>query len=133
RTSGATAVTTVARIGTPAHLFHVFSRFKLLAPTEEAVVETGDTLCALDVRGFYRWLAEEATHAGARVLTATHAADVVLEDGVASGCELVTPDGPRRVRAKVVVDAGGHRAQMSKRAGLHPGFTRFGVGAEYEL
>ena len=43
------------------------------------------------------------------------------------------PGGQRTVRARVVVDAGGYRGKLSKQAGLHPGFTRFGVGAEYEL
>ena len=32
-----------------------------------------------------------------------------------------------------MVDASGYRASISKSAGLHPGFTRFGVGAEVEL
>ena len=133
RTSGATAVSTVARLGAPARLFHVFERFRLVSPGETAVVETGDALCALDVRGFYRWLADEAVAAGARVAVATHASGVVVREGIVSGVELSGPDGPARVEARVVVDAGGHRAQVSKRAGLHPGFARFGVGAEYEL
>jgi digeranylgeranylglycerophospholipid reductase len=32
-----------------------------------------------------------------------------------------------------VIDASGYTADLSKQAGLHPGFTRYGVGAEYEL
>jgi digeranylgeranylglycerophospholipid reductase len=31
------------------------------------------------------------------------------------------------------VDAGGYRSVISKRAGIHAGFRRFGVGAEYDL
>src|SRR5262249_40523347 len=33
----------------------------------------------------------------------------------------------------IVIDAGGYKAAFSKSASLHPGFERFGVGAEQEL
>jgi digeranylgeranylglycerophospholipid reductase len=45
------------------------------------------------------------------------------------GCRIAGED----VAARVVVDASGYRASISKSAGLHPGFTRFGVGAEHEF
>ena len=41
--------------------------------------------------------------------------------------------GPIAVRSKIVIDASGHRASLSKQAILHAGFTRCSVGSEYDL
>ena len=41
--------------------------------------------------------------------------------------------GPIDVRSEIVINASGRRASLSKQAKLHAGFTRFGVGAEYDL
>jgi digeranylgeranylglycerophospholipid reductase len=133
RTSGGTASTTVARLRTPSHLFHVVQRLRFVAPQETAVVPCPGALCVLDVREFYRWLAANAEQEGARVAVATSASEPLLEDDAVTGCVLKGPDGVSTVRARVVVDAGGYRGKISKQAGLHPGFTRFGVGAEHEL
>src|SRR4051794_35883176 len=92
RTSGATAVSTVTRLETPQHLYHPFGRFRISSPGETAVFETASSLCVLDVRGFYRWLAAEATASGARVSTGTTAKEAIVDDGVVSGCEIVTRD-----------------------------------------
>lgn len=48
-------------------------------------------------------------------------------------CRIRSDGVERDVTAKIVVDASGYRADISRAAGLHPGFTRFGVGAEYEV
>ena len=40
--------------------------------------------------------------------------------------------GPIDIRSKIVIDASGHRASLSKQAKLHSGFTRYGVGSEYD-
>ena len=41
--------------------------------------------------------------------------------------------GPIDVRSEIVIDASGHHASLSKQAKLHAGFTRVGVGSEYDL
>ena len=133
RTSGGTASTTVGRLGAPRELYHVVQRLRFVAPHETAVVPCPGALCVLDVREFYRWLAARAEQEGAQVAVSTSASAPRLDGGVVTGCSLKVPGGQRTVRARVVVDAGGYRGKLSKQAGLHPGFTRFGVGAEYEL
>ena len=133
RTSGATAVDTVRRQGTPASLYHVVPRLRIASPTYAATFEADEVFAILDVRGFYRWLAARAEEAGARVLVGTAATEPLVDGGAVAGCRVVAGGEERALRARVVVDAGGHRAQLSKRSGLHPGFTRFGVGAEVEL
>ncbi len=133
-TSGATALETVLRWDVPRDLWHPVSRARFVSGGEEAVFEF-DTppLCVIDVRGTYRWLADRAVERGARIETGVRVATPLLEDGAVRGAELARPDGRDSVRARVVVDATGYRAAVSKQAGLHPGFSRFGVGYEYEL
>jgi digeranylgeranylglycerophospholipid reductase len=134
RTSGATAISTVERFGVPAGLYHRLERLRISAPARTVRFECGDNgLCVLDVRGVYRWLASRAEAAGARILLSAVADRPLLAGSTVEGCFVRVGDSTELVRAHVLVDAGGHRAQMSKQAGLHAGFTRFGVGAEYEL
>jgi digeranylgeranylglycerophospholipid reductase len=129
RTSGATAVETVRRLGAPRSLYHIVDRVRIASPRSSATLAGDELLCILDVRGFYRWLAASAEGAGARMLVGATAREPIVEQGAVAGCVVAE----QRVRARIVVDAGGHRAQVSKRVGLYPGFSRFGVGAEYEL
>jgi digeranylgeranylglycerophospholipid reductase len=134
-TSGATAIDTVDRWGVPRSLWHPVSRARFVSTHEEAVFEFDEPpLCVIDVRGTYRWLADRAVALGARVETGVRLAAPLLDDGVVRGADLAgRHDGDRTVDAGVVIDATGYRAAVSKQAGLHPGFSRFGVGYEYEL
>jgi digeranylgeranylglycerophospholipid reductase len=83
----------------------------------------------LDVRGTYRHLAGRARARGAEIRTGAKADAPLVEGGRVVGCVVEGEE----LRSRVVVDASGYRAAISKRAGLHPGYTRFGVGAEFEL
>ena len=136
RTSGMTASSTVRRIGAPSATYHSLDTLRIVAPGASAAFPATAKagFCVLDVRGFYRWLGSEAIGAGARVVCGTTFRDVLWEGDAVAGCVAESRDRQRfEIRAGVTVDAGGHRAQVSKRARLHPGFRRFGVGAEYEL
>jgi digeranylgeranylglycerophospholipid reductase len=133
-TSGATAIDTVSRWGVPRTLWHPVSRARFVSTGEEAVFEFDEPpLCVIDVRGTYRWLADRAVATGARVETGVGVAAPLLRDGGVRGAHLAGRNGGRTVEAGVVIDATGYRASVSRQAGLHPGFSRFGVGYEYEL
>jgi digeranylgeranylglycerophospholipid reductase len=133
-TSGATAIQTVERWAIPRSLWHPISRARFASSGEEAVFEFDEPpLCVIDVRGTYRWLADRAVDLGARVETGVRLVRPLLRDGAVCGADLAGSGGARAVDARVVIDATGYRAAVSKSAGLHPGFTRFGVGYEYEL
>jgi len=54
---------------------------------------------------------------GAEVHDATPVSKVLFEDGAAVGVVAATPEGPREVRARVVVDASGQEAVISRAAG----------------
>jgi digeranylgeranylglycerophospholipid reductase len=82
----------------------------------------------------YRHLAERASSKGASILTGANAESLIFEGGEIAGCNVKSDTSGRfDVRSKIVIDASGHRASLSKQAQLHGGFTRFGVGAEYDL
>jgi digeranylgeranylglycerophospholipid reductase len=105
-----------------------------VSPREEATFTHPEPLmCVIDVRGVYRFLADRAGRRGAEIVTGAVARGPLLEGGRVTGCTIEREGTRVDVRARVVVDAGGYRAAISKAAGLHPGFTRFGVGAEHEL
>ncbi len=134
-TSGGTAVESMRALGIPESCFHVVNRLRLRGPTE-AVEFTFPTPTAaiLDVTGTYRYLADLATQAGAVIMTGCSVSAPVMRDGAVVGCDVRFADGStKKMASRVLVDASGYRAAISKAAGLHPGFERFGVGAEYEM
>jgi digeranylgeranylglycerophospholipid reductase len=135
RTSGVTALETTERLGAPTELRHEVERVRFCTREDEVVLDLERRrLCVLDVRSFYRWLARQAEGAGARVETDTAVTEVRSTGSGLVECSVRRTGGePSAVLASVVVDASGYRAAVSKQAGLHQGFERFGVGAEYEL
>ncbi len=134
RTSGVTALRTPAQLGCPAWLWHELGRLRFSTLDDDVILECDPRpLCVLDVRGFYRWLADRAAASGAEILTGASATEVRTSGGAVVGCSLDLGGDQIEVAARVVVDASGYRAVISKQARLHRGFSRFGVGAEYEL
>jgi digeranylgeranylglycerophospholipid reductase len=133
-TSGATAPATVGRYGIPRELWHPVTRARFVSSSEEATFEyAAPPLCVIDVRGTYRWLARRAQEHGATVETRARVMEPLMKSGRVVGARIVRPSGTSNLRAAVVIDAGGYRAAVSKHAGLHDGFARYGVGYEYEL
>ncbi|MDQ5822299.1 MAG: NAD(P)/FAD-dependent oxidoreductase [Actinomycetota bacterium] len=133
-TSGATAAATVDQFEIPCALWHPITRVRFVSRHEEAAFDyDAPPLVIIDVRGTYRWLADRAQEAGAGVATGARFVEPIVEDGHVRGGVVVTEGREQVIRASVVVDASGYRAAVSKQTGLHTGFTRFGVGYEYEL
>jgi len=134
-TSGGTSIETMLAFGIPETLYHPIHRIRFVGPTEQATFVYADpVLCVIDVRGVYQYLAEVAEGHGATVLLDRNVAGVdVSETGVTATIAANGDGSDATIAAKIVVDATGYRAAVSKRSGLHPGFTRFGVGAEFEL
>ena len=134
-TSGATALTTMRQFDIPKELFHSITRLRLRSPNEEATFEQPDPIgCIIDVRGTYQYLAERARQAGAVILTGTQANKPLFDGLFVIGCSVSSNwDEQFDIHSQVVIDASGYRCVISRQAGLHQGFGRFGVGAEYEL
>jgi digeranylgeranylglycerophospholipid reductase len=66
-------------------------------------------------------------------LTSTQATHPILDHDFVVGCKAIKDNQRICVRSKVLIDASGYRSYVCKAAGLHKGFRRFGVGAEYDL
>jgi len=135
RTSGGMSIQAMRDFAIPERLWHPISVLRVSSRGETAAFEYPEPLmCVIDVRGVYRFLAERAEAAGAEIRTGVHAYEPILQGGRVAGCRLRTAAGAHEEHAaSIVVDAAGYRASISKAAGLHPGFTRFGVGAEVEF
>ena len=121
RTSGATALQTMLDFDIPADLYHLIKRFRICSPHETAVfayrVPVG---CIIDVRGMYQHLAEKAQDKGAVICTGARADKPLMGDDFVTGCSVkYESEGQIEVNSKIVIDASGYRASLSKKAGLH--------------
>lgn len=130
RTSGGSFIDELNTLGIPERFYHPVSRVRFLSANNAAVFEySRPVLCVIDVRGVFQFLAGRAIRAGARIRLSTTAVAPVLEGQTVTG--LRTRD--EMLRCRVLIDATGYRSTLLKQAGLHPGFRRFGVGAEYDF
>jgi digeranylgeranylglycerophospholipid reductase len=133
-TSGGTSVKHMRAFGIPSDLYHIVETVRLRSPNAEATFRLPDpVLCVLDVTGVYQYLALRAEQAGAAVLTAANVTAPIRDANTVAGCVYHRNRVEHELLSSVVIDAGGYKAAFSKAAGLHPGFKRFGVGAEQEL
>jgi len=133
-TSGALAISTARQFALPERLYHPLYTVRLASPGANALFEAKEPIaCVIDVRETYRHLARRAQEAGARVLTSAEALAPTLVDGAVTGCSVRHAGRVGDVRSSIVIDASGYRASIARAAALHPGFTRFGVGAEWEV
>lgn len=134
-TSGATAIQIMHRLNVPQQLYHPIRYLRFCSPNEVGIFDYAEpVICVVDVRGFYQYLAERALNKGATILTGIEAIEPVCDGGFVTGCKAIR-NGLEQVfvSCKILIDASGYGAAISKKAGLHAGFARFGVGAEYEL
>jgi digeranylgeranylglycerophospholipid reductase len=131
RTSGGSFMPELLALGIPRELLHPVRRCRFIGPRSE-LTYTWDTpdLCVMDVRGVYQFLAERAIAAGAHIRLNARVEGLLKDGTQVAGVRL---NGGQEIASQLVVDATGYRAALLKEAGVHPGFQRFGVGAEYDL
>jgi len=130
RTSGGSFVSEMLALGIPARLYHPIHRVRFLSPHNSVTFDYAvPSLCAMDVRGVFQYLAERAVAAGAHMRLSTAAVAPVMEGDAVTGVRTRTAT----LACQVLIDATGYRSSLFKQANLDPGFRRFGVGAEYDL
>jgi digeranylgeranylglycerophospholipid reductase len=133
-TSGATACSTLDRFQLPRACGHGVSTIAFIGPRERHdLVFEHDVLAVLDVTKTYQFLATSAETFGATVACSSRFERAVRDGSRITGAIVKSGSEQTQVGARVIVDASGYRAGVSKDVGLHPGFDRFGVGAEYEF
>lgn len=133
RTSGASSIQELKRLGVPSHLWHPVRVIRFISPRNEAQFRYRSPLgCVLDVRALYQHLAAEAADHGVHILLRATAADLTLT-GERAAVQFRHEQSYRTVQADVVVDASGHAAQFARKSGLPADRSRYGVGAEVDL
>lgn len=135
RTSGGSFIPALRALRIPEGLYHPIRRCRFVAPGNQAVFEYDDpVLCIIDVRGVFQLLAERAIAAGAQIRVATTGLAPILEAGAVAGVRARKVGGREYdIPSRVLIDATGYHASLIRQAGVHPGYQRFGVGAEYDL
>lgn len=135
RTTGGTFIRDAVELGIPPHLYHPLKRGRMHSAHRMVAREYDPPFaCVLNVRGVFQFLAERAIDAGAVIRTNTNVTDTLMENGKVGGVRANDGRGNQiEIRARLTIDGTGYRATVSKRAGLHAGFDRFGVGAEYDM
>lgn len=133
-TSGGSWIKELIDLGVSEHLFHPIKKCSFVSPNKEAhFVFDEPQACVLDVRGLYQYLAEKAAKAGAQIKINTKVIEPIIKDGCVKGVKILDSGKYVEINADVVIDASGFSSVIAKKAGLHAGFKRFGVGAEYDL
>jgi len=135
RTSGGSFISEMQALGIPENLYHPVRSCRFIAPEQSAVFKYPvPQLCVMDVRGVFQFLAQRAANAGAHIALATTALSPILENGVVRGVRAKDRTSRERmIRSRLVIDATGYRALLLKQTTADPSFSRFGVGAEYDL
>lgn len=135
RTTGGTFIRDAVELDIPPQLYHPLKRGRMHSAHRVVAREYDPPFaCILNVRAVFQFLAERAIDAGAMLRMSTTATDVLIENGMVAGVHAKDVRGDELlIRARLTIDATGYRATLSKRAGIHAGFNRFGVGAEYDM
>jgi len=135
RTSGGSFIADMVALGVPPHLYHPIRRCRLCGPSAEATFTTSEpTACIINVRGLYQYLAERAIAAGATLSPRTQVLGVDPDSGLHQVVTMRDQTGvTRRVACSLVIDATGFSSTLAVKAGIHRGYRRAGVGAEYDL
>jgi len=135
RTSGGSFIADMVALGVPPHLYHPIRRCRLCGPSAEATFTTSEpTACIINVRGLYQYLAERAIAAGATLSPRTQVLGVDPDPGLHQVVTMRDHTGAtRRVACALVIDATGFSSTLAVKAGIHRGYRRAGVGAEYDL
>lgn len=84
---------------------------------------------------FDKWLAEQASYAGAKVLAGTRATGIIKEGNKITGVKLKDISGEFEVRAKVVIAADGVESLVARWVGINSGHVLKDTcsGAQFEM
>jgi digeranylgeranylglycerophospholipid reductase len=135
RTSGGSFIHELQSLGIPEHLCHPLKRGRFLSPHNSARFSFEEPMiCVIDVRGVFQFLAQRAAESGAQLRVDTQALEPILGEEAVTGVKVRSFRRSEEIlNGRIVIDATGYRASISKKVGLHPGFVRFGVGAEFDM
>jgi digeranylgeranylglycerophospholipid reductase len=135
RTSGASFIKDMKENSIPENLYHPVRVYKLYSPNHSITsVTRSPEACVLDVRGLYRFLGKKAAKAGASIILNTNVKGVIREGGDIVGVKANVTGQKHEfnIFSKILIDASGFSCVIGKQVGLVEGWSRFGVGVEFE-
>lgn len=133
-TSGGSWIEDLRALGVPEKFMSPVTEGLFVAPSQRAFFSYNKAFsCVLDVRGLYQYLAEIASHAGARIFIHSIVEGPLFTDGRVSGLVVRRHGEKQQLHALLVIDASGASCVVGRKAGLTQGFKRLGIGAEYDL
>ena len=135
RTSGVTWIKNIKEFGIPNDCFNPIKNYSFCSPNNEVTIsDTVAQAAVLDVRRTYRWLAQQAKGVGADIFVKTNVKDVIKNpNGDIIGVIATSQEGNTKFFGKVIIDASGFSSIVSRCMGFVTQWSRFGVGAEYEV
>lgn len=133
-TSGGSWIDELKKLGIPSSLYHPIKRCRFISPNNEVVFEYDKPVaCVIDVRGLLQFLAERALDAGAEIRVKSIVKNAIFEENYVKGVIANVQGREKQIKSKIVIDTSGFASIIAKKLGLHNGFKRFGIGAEYDL
>lgn len=135
RTSGGSFIADLVALGVPPHLYHPVRHCHVLGPSTRATFSYKRSIgCVVNVRALYQYLAEQAVSSGAELRVQSQVLNLVRDDGAVRGVTVRDSAGKvTSIPCALVIDATGFSSTLAVKAGIHAGYRRAGVGAEYDL
>ena len=89
----------------------------------------------LERKVFDKWLAYQASKAGAKIICKTNAYDLIIEDDKVKGVKIETPEQKKEIRAEIVIAADGVESMLMRKAGIRTNKnpTLVDSGFQYEM
>jgi digeranylgeranylglycerophospholipid reductase len=135
RTSGVTWISDIKQFGIPDECYNPIKKFSFCSPKNSVTISDEVAKAAvLDVRKTYRFLAERARNAGARIFVSTNVSDILKSSrGKCVGVIAKSYEKEIQFNGKVIIDASGFASVVAKELGYVKQWEKFGVGAEFEV
>ena len=135
RTSGVTWISDIKKFGIPEDCYNPIKKFSFCSPKNSVVISDNIAKAAvLDVRKTYRFLANRAEAAGAKIFLNTNVTEI-LKDSRERCVGVVAKSQEKKIQfnGKVIIDASGFASIVVKELGYVEQWKKFGVGAEFEV
>lgn len=133
-TSGASVVDEMHRLGTPRRFMHLITSVDIVSEKSKASFEYKTALtCILDIKGYYKHLAEQAARAGAEIHVKARVDSPLVDNNFVKGVSVHMHGKQHNAYSKVVIDASGFAAVVARKIGLASKSEVYGIGAQYKI
>lgn len=133
-TSGGSWIDELEKLNVPTKFIHPIKSIEFIANKSTAVFKYDvPKNCVLDIRGYYQYLAEQASLAGTKIFVNATVLGPIISNNFVRGINVNINGEQHIVHSKLVIDASGFNAIIARKAGLLDKFKLYGIGAEYEL